>query len=381
MAAGSVADYYIDILRRPFIANWAMRYGADLKTPFASIQGPKAMIIDETAGSGGDLLPWMFHKYKMGPLVGQRTWGGLVGVLGFPVLMDGGTDHRAEPRDLDRGRLDRRERRRAAGYRGRADAGRRDRRPRPAAGEGDRSRDGGAEEEPARQDRASAVSRPRQDAARDLHEWIGVADRVCVPHPQDAFESLLNYPMAAPRTTLALRVANLRKTYKDVVAVDGIDLDVALASASACSARTAPARRPRWRSGGTDRARLGRRRGPRSEVGKDARRSASGSGSSAGDAARRQAHRQGDGPPLPQLLRARAGADEVIALVQLEEKRAARVSTSRAARSSGSRSPARSSAIRSCSFSTSRRPVSIRRRGGSCGTSSPTSRRPAGRSC
>ncbi len=88
---GSVADYYIDILRRPFIANWAMRYGADLKTPFASIQGPMAMIIDETAGSGGDLLPWMFHKYKMGPLVGQRTWGGLVGTLGFPVLMDGGS--------------------------------------------------------------------------------------------------------------------------------------------------------------------------------------------------------------------------------------------------------------------------------------------------
>jgi tricorn protease len=88
---GSVADYYIDILQRPFIANWAMRYGADLKTPFASIQGPKAMIIDETAGSGGDLLPWMFRKLKVGPLVGQRTWGGLVGILGFPTLMDGGT--------------------------------------------------------------------------------------------------------------------------------------------------------------------------------------------------------------------------------------------------------------------------------------------------
>lgn len=87
---GSVADYYIDILRRPFIANWAMRYGADLKTPFASIQGPKAMIIDETAGSGGDLLPWMFRKFGLGPLIGQRTWGGLVGILGFPVLMDGG---------------------------------------------------------------------------------------------------------------------------------------------------------------------------------------------------------------------------------------------------------------------------------------------------
>ena len=49
------------------------------------------MLIDETAGSGGDLLPWMFRQYKLGPLVGKRTWGGLVGILGFPVLMDGGS--------------------------------------------------------------------------------------------------------------------------------------------------------------------------------------------------------------------------------------------------------------------------------------------------
>ena len=87
---GSVADYYIDILRRPMISHWAMRYGGDLKTPLASIQGPKVMIIDETAGSGGDLLPWMFHKLQLGTLVGKRTWGGLVGILGFPTLMDGG---------------------------------------------------------------------------------------------------------------------------------------------------------------------------------------------------------------------------------------------------------------------------------------------------
>ncbi len=90
-AGGQVADYYLDILRRPLISYWATRYGADLKTPLASIQGPKAMIIDETAGSGGDLLPWMFHKLQMGTLIGRRTWGGLVGILGFPVLMDGGT--------------------------------------------------------------------------------------------------------------------------------------------------------------------------------------------------------------------------------------------------------------------------------------------------
>jgi len=88
---GQVADYYLDILRRPFISYWAMRYGGDLKTPMASIQGPKVMLIDETAGSGGDLLPWMFRKLQMGTLIGRRTWGGLVGILGFPVLMDGGT--------------------------------------------------------------------------------------------------------------------------------------------------------------------------------------------------------------------------------------------------------------------------------------------------
>ncbi|HUP47819.1 MAG TPA: PDZ domain-containing protein [Thermoanaerobaculia bacterium] len=88
---GLVADYYIDILRRPFISMWAFRYGADLKTPLSAIHGPKVMLIDETAGSGGDLLPWMFRKLEMGPLVGKRTWGGLVGTLGFPTLMDGGT--------------------------------------------------------------------------------------------------------------------------------------------------------------------------------------------------------------------------------------------------------------------------------------------------
>ncbi len=87
---GQVADYYIDHLRRPYISHWATRYGADFRTPSAAILGPKVMIIDETAGSGGDLLPWMFRKLELGVLVGKRTWGGLVGTLGFPILMDGG---------------------------------------------------------------------------------------------------------------------------------------------------------------------------------------------------------------------------------------------------------------------------------------------------
>ncbi len=89
-SGGQVADYYIDILRRPYISHWATRYGKDLKTPKGSIQGPKVMLINEQAGSGGDLLPWMFHKHGVGKLIGRPTWGGLVGILGFPVLMDGG---------------------------------------------------------------------------------------------------------------------------------------------------------------------------------------------------------------------------------------------------------------------------------------------------
>jgi len=87
---GSLADYYIDVIQKKLIAYWAMRYGPDMKTPSASIQGPRVLIADETAGSGGDLLPWMWRKFGVGPIVGTRTWGGLVGILGFPQLMDGG---------------------------------------------------------------------------------------------------------------------------------------------------------------------------------------------------------------------------------------------------------------------------------------------------
>ncbi len=88
---GQLADYYIDILRKPYQAHWNFRYGKDLKAPNASIQGPKVMLIDETAGSGGDYLPWMFRKFKLGTLIGKTTWGGLVGVLGYPRFIDGGS--------------------------------------------------------------------------------------------------------------------------------------------------------------------------------------------------------------------------------------------------------------------------------------------------
>lgn len=88
---GQLADYYIDMLKKPLQSYWNYRYGKDHKAPSASIQGPKVMITDETAGSGGDYLPWMFKRFKMGTIVGKRTWGGLVGVLGYPEFIDGGS--------------------------------------------------------------------------------------------------------------------------------------------------------------------------------------------------------------------------------------------------------------------------------------------------
>ena len=87
---GLISDYYIDILRRPFLCKWNLRYGNDLTSPSGAIFGPKVLITDETAGSGGDLFPYMFKKFEIGKVVGKRTWGGLVGILGFPSLMDGG---------------------------------------------------------------------------------------------------------------------------------------------------------------------------------------------------------------------------------------------------------------------------------------------------
>lgn len=87
---GQLADYYIDILKRPQQSFWNYRHGKDQKAPNASIQGPKVMLIDETAGSGGDYLPYLFRQAKLGTLVGKTTWGGLVGILGYPEFMDGG---------------------------------------------------------------------------------------------------------------------------------------------------------------------------------------------------------------------------------------------------------------------------------------------------
>lgn len=87
---GQAADYFIEVMNRRLISWWQPRYGRIDRTPAASVLGPKVMLINEAAGSGGDMLPWMFRDFKLGPLVGKRTWGGLVGIGGIPPLMDGG---------------------------------------------------------------------------------------------------------------------------------------------------------------------------------------------------------------------------------------------------------------------------------------------------
>jgi tricorn protease len=87
---GSVADYVIDMLSRPLLSRWATREGKTFTSPNAAIFGPKIMIINEFAGSGGDALPQFFRRRELGQLVGKRTWGGLVGVYDYPVLLDGG---------------------------------------------------------------------------------------------------------------------------------------------------------------------------------------------------------------------------------------------------------------------------------------------------
>ncbi len=87
---GSLADYMVEWMSRPLLNFIYFREGRDVPTPLGAIYGPKAMIVNELAGSGGDALPWYFRKMKIGPTVGKRTWGGLVAAVGAPTLMDGG---------------------------------------------------------------------------------------------------------------------------------------------------------------------------------------------------------------------------------------------------------------------------------------------------
>ncbi|RRA50009.1 protease [Acidipila sp. EB88] len=88
---GLIADYVTDVLRRVRMSGAIERDGKPMQDPVGAIFGPKAMIINQSAGSGGDAMPWYFRKANLGTLVGTNTWGGLVGIGGYPTLLDGGS--------------------------------------------------------------------------------------------------------------------------------------------------------------------------------------------------------------------------------------------------------------------------------------------------
>ncbi len=89
-SGGKVADYIVNNMNFDILNWWQPRYGKPFATPGATNFGAKVMIIDEMAGSGGDYMPFAFRARNVGKLIGKRTWGGLVGISGYPPLMDGG---------------------------------------------------------------------------------------------------------------------------------------------------------------------------------------------------------------------------------------------------------------------------------------------------
>ena len=88
---GQIPDRFVELLARPRYNYWGVRDGADWAWPPGAHEGPKVMLVNEWSGSGGDAFPFYFKEAGLGPLVGKRTWGGLVGISGAPQLVDGGS--------------------------------------------------------------------------------------------------------------------------------------------------------------------------------------------------------------------------------------------------------------------------------------------------
>jgi tricorn protease len=89
-SGGQIPDRFVELLNRPALAFWAVRTGKDWQWPPVSHFGPKVMLINGWSGSGGDAFPYYFKEAGVGPLIGSRTWGGLIGLSGVPPLIDGG---------------------------------------------------------------------------------------------------------------------------------------------------------------------------------------------------------------------------------------------------------------------------------------------------
>jgi len=87
---GQAANYITEVLSREHLSGWKSRDGEVYNTPMGAMHGPKVMLIDQDAGSGGDYLPYAFRLLGIGKLIGTRTWGGLIGIFANPLLIDGG---------------------------------------------------------------------------------------------------------------------------------------------------------------------------------------------------------------------------------------------------------------------------------------------------
>jgi tricorn protease len=89
-SGGQIPDRFIEMLNRPVQNYWGVRDGHDWAWPPIAQDGPKVMLMNGWSGSGGDCFPFYFKKAGLGPLIGERTWGGLIGITGAPTLVDNG---------------------------------------------------------------------------------------------------------------------------------------------------------------------------------------------------------------------------------------------------------------------------------------------------
>jgi tricorn protease len=89
-SGGQIPDRFVELLSRKTLNFWGVRDGEDWAWPQIANSGPKAMLINGWSGSGGDCFPFYFKQAGLGPLIGTRTWGGLIGITGCPALVDGG---------------------------------------------------------------------------------------------------------------------------------------------------------------------------------------------------------------------------------------------------------------------------------------------------
>ena len=89
-SGGQIPDRFVEMLGRKTFNYYGVRDGKDWQWPSVAHDGPMAMLINGWSGSGGDCFPFLFKKSGLGPLIGRRTWGGLIGISGAPALIDGG---------------------------------------------------------------------------------------------------------------------------------------------------------------------------------------------------------------------------------------------------------------------------------------------------